>query len=254
MNSSLKSNCKQFTFQSYHISSFNNPSKLNHHAEYKLRMTSCYLDESMRCKRCFMKVRACLCQSVSNIFNHCPHISSQILIYTHFKEFGKSSNSGKLMNIGLNDNVETLLYGIKSDENTLLQRLSSSPSVILYPSVDSTPIEEYQDWYKHHTGNILLCVIDSTWSLSKAMVRLLPKHIPRVNINNLVTSPSLYLSRHQSKNTQKVSTVEATALALAALGEDKRVIDVFNNALMHSVDCSLVQAGKAAVYNSALRG
>jgi DTW domain-containing protein YfiP len=232
------------------------------HSSLALDCTKRELRVKSRCNKCFLHISMCICQVVEDVFastNWKP--AANIKIYMHYKEWGRSSNSGKLLSIGLPDRASTYIYGVREDQERLCQELSESPSVILYPSSQAVSIAEYKDLY--HTFNsdtdivdqaeskklLNVCVLDSTWSQCRTMHHSLPPHIPRVKVDDFVVRASQFLSRKQSTTPSKVSTVEAVALALHALGESHEVLEksIFA-ALRLSVDAGRQQGGKEPVY------
>ena len=81
------------------------------------------------------------------------------------------------------------------------------------------------------------------------MVRSLPnsKNVVRANLGALVTQPSLFLSRRQIA-ADKVSTIEALAMALSFIGEPSSVVDPFYKALKYQVDRARVLKGLDPTY------
>jgi len=218
-----------------------------------------------KCISCYLSSTMCICSQVKDFFSTIPsscHPKASIDVFMHYKEWGRASNTGKLLPIGLPDHSKIYMYGRKPDYELLVDKLTSSPSVILYPSDSSIPITDFQSLYNNNNNNnynhnydFNICVIDSTWSQSQAMDRCLPRHIPRVNINNFINSPSLFLNRRQvladdnpSNVGMKISTVEALALALKALDVDRRLVDGLYQALKLSVDATFRQNGKQTMY------
>jgi len=136
---------------------------------------------------------------------------------------------------------------------------SQTISLLLYPETSgetftSEPLSKFASAQK----NISLFVIDSTWPQSKRMNQKIPSHIKRVHIDNLVEGPSMFLIRKQNSGGgqvgTRVSTLEATALALRALGEsEENVVSPLFEALRLSVDACLHQTGKKKAYGNVMR-
>lgn len=182
-----------------------------------------------RCLQCFIFKAFCVCEPVRKIFQPITSKESTSLlsrinfdVLMHFKEWGRSSNTGKLLQVGLgSERCSTYIFGNTADETALISTLRSQPSLIIYPSSDSLPISHYKDMLLNAVEGpkpLHLCVVDSTWSQSSAMNRSLPDDIPRACIDlEYITGPSRFLNRKQSIHKHKVSTIEAVTLALFAL-------------------------------------
>ncbi len=132
--------------------------------------------EHKKCDQCFLTRRLCVCSKVQEIFAGFPSIKSHVSIFMHFKEWGRASNTGKVLLVGNRSHSSLYIYGRKDDERELIRRMCETPSLIVYPKKGiSRPIHEYNDWFKAHDGNVLICAIDSTWSQSEAMEKVLPR-------------------------------------------------------------------------------
>ena len=233
-----------------------------------------------KCLSCYLSSTMCICSQVKEFFSAIPisiHPKASIDVFMHYKEWGRASNTGKLLPIGLPNQSKIYMYGRKPDYELLVHKLTTTPSVILYPSDNSTSITDFRSLYHNNNNNnnpttnnndsnnnnnynnsyndFNICVIDSTWSQSQAMDRCLPPQIPRVNINDFINSPSLFLNRRQvladdnpSNVGMKISTIEALALALRALDVDRRLVDSLYQALKLSVDATFRQNGKQTIY------
>lgn len=225
---------------------------LYEHAEEVISKKKSDLLNNRKCYHCFMSSSLCICEEIKEMYASEDKIKSKILLYTHFKEWGRATNTGKLLNIGLPKSTSLYMYGVKNDENELFNELDRIPSIIVYPSPTAESISSYRDWFLNNR-EINICVIDSTWPLSHSMEKLLPIHIPRVKIDELVSQPSQFLSRKQSENKSKVSTIEALTIGLKSLGESETALNPFNQSLQFSVDAILTQNGKSPVYGNKIK-
>lgn len=208
------------------------------------------LIKGQRCDKCFLTKQFCICDAIKDIFKTSSgKILSTVAVLMHYKEWGRGSNTGKLISIG-DSKHPIFLFGNRSDEDKLIELLRSKPSLVLYPTKDSRPIHEYRHLFDENKGDVVLCAIDSTWSQSSAMEKIIPDDIPRVHVDMHVSGPSLFLNRRQSANKSKVSTIEAIAFALSSLGESPQACETLLTALQHSVDAVLRQGGKATAYGS----
>ncbi len=210
------------------------------------------LFEHNRCFNCFMTKGLCICSQTKAIYTRAKaKLKTNITVLMHCKEWGRASNTGKLMAIGMPETTSTVIFGSKSDEERMIKSFSDSPVLILYPSATSRPITEYKEWFQLQP-TVTLCVLDSTWTQSGALNKLLPENIPRVWIDDQVDGPSLFLNRKQSETKTKVSTIEAVALALSALGEDSDAVKPLYESLQLSVDAVLQLRGRDNAYGNRL--
>jgi DTW domain-containing protein YfiP len=223
------------------------------------------LIEKNRCSDCFMSKSMCVCERTRAIWAAAPRPRTNIALFYHYKEWGRASNTGKLLSIGLGaEKVKSFVYGNPADEAALNSLLTSRPSAILFPGTTSIPIHtvmaswsssrlESEESQTPKSAPSVLCILDATWTQAFALERVLSPLIPRVALDSLaVQRPSEFLSRRQSGPT-KVSSIEAAALALTELGEPLAVTDCIRRSLQLSVDSMLVQGGKSTAFNNDVR-
>ena len=219
-----------------------------------------------RCEACWLHSSMCLCGAVRRLWAGQQSLKTCVAVYFHYKEWGRSSNTGRLLSIGLGaENVSTFIYGNPRDEAALNDLLSNNPSCILFPSAASVPIDqlfpksgppprtipstgEEEGGDGKLVARRVLCVLDSTWNQASALDKSLSPSIPRGNINSLVDGPSNFLSRKQSLTATKISTIEAAALALQLLGEERDALDRIDLSLKMSVDVLKVQGGREPAF------
>jgi DTW domain-containing protein YfiP len=208
------------------------------------------LEATGKCINCFLPLQICICSRIRGVFeDNLSRPKARFEVFMHNKEWGRGSNTGKLLTVGLPQQSNMYIFGDKDSQTKLSQHLSDQPSLILYPSKSSEPISNYVDWYNQHS-TVNLCVLDSTWSQSLAMDRALPSHIPRVRVDDFVSGSSQFLNRKQSDVPGRVSTLEAVAIALQALGEPEAVIKPLYDALHISVDAMLRIRGHKTAYGN----
>jgi DTW domain-containing protein YfiP len=194
----------------------------------------------------------CICDRVESLFKGTTDANFNLFLYQHFKEFGRPSNTGKLLQIGLKNNTQMKIFGNMGDEHDMISNLSSTASFILSPGENSVPISRFQDRYRQVNGNVTIVLVDSTWSQTAAMLKILPQSIPRVHIDQLsIKEPSQFLSRKQTSET-KISTIEALALAIQALDPNSSVVPSLFEALRLSVDALNKQNGMVASYGNSI--
>lgn len=202
-----------------------------------------------RCVSCFLLNRFCICEKIKANFSSNSKPSAKIAVFMHYKEFGRASNTGKILSIGLKS--EIFIFG--KDNERLIDILSSTPSLILCPCPKSVSISNFQFLFQqesisHNNGRPVICVLDSTWSQSKAMNNSLPLMIPRVHINDYVIKKSEYLCRKQNINLNKISTIESVEMAISILEGNDSNVRAFQPSLRLSVDALFKQSGKPIPY------
>ena len=202
-----------------------------------------------------------------------PNVVDRVVVWTHHEEWGRVSNTGSLLPIGL-ERTDMLMKGLPEHDlimDGLLNRDDLTP-VVLWPGVggeaNSTTVSELQSRFVerkqcvnipdcgHSITNItsrglLLISIEGTWNTARKMANRLPSNVLRLDLGEEVasnfSSPAmnrgvLYNStystdipsstnrasllaplRHHGKGssqgkTENISTLEATIVALLALG------------------------------------
>ncbi len=199
-----------------------------------------------RCFSCYMCGPLCICSAVRDLFQSSrseqlvdsnsdgntnimySKVKSSIAVFMHYKEWGRASNTGKLVHIGEPHKSIVGIYGVEDSEKKILDFITTTPTIVLYPSANAQPISEYRRWYSS-TPNACLCVIDSTWTQSSAIDKIIPAHIPRVKVDEGVTAPSQYLNRKQSTNTTKVQSCN---MAMYVLQVYIAMIYTYENGIM----------------------
>lgn len=205
-------------------------------------------EEKGQCSRCFMTRSCCICRIIQD--SYIPKVKTKVVVFMHYKEFGRASNTGTLL--GLTLDAPVFIYGRGNDIEDLSSLLLSEKGVILYPSSDSLSISSLANSdQESNSGSIsTVCLIDSSWRQAPSMNRALSSAIPRINVDKLVAKKSEFISRKQHVNGDKISTIEAAILALQHLGEHKEGLDLLSSALRLRVDALKVQSGYDQVYGN----
>jgi DTW domain-containing protein YfiP len=178
--------------------------KLFEYTQSYMKEKLCKLQQSNRCTDCFMTKGLCICSQIKSLFaDSGDHFDANILLFMHHREWGRASNTGKLLQIGLPKKCTLTIYGVEEQQNKMIEKLINSKSVVLYPCKTSVPISNYKEWFSLN-DNANICILDATWPQSHSMEQCIPQHIPRVHINDCVDGPSLFLNRKQSKTVTKV--------------------------------------------------
>lgn len=208
---------------------------------------------SSKCNVCYLQKTCCICSRLTELKKSLPQqrLKCHVCLFTHYKEYGKASNTGKLLQIAFPGCVSTFIFGNAADDARLANKLAHENTFVLYPGKKSIPLRSVLDALnaenvdqnvkvsERNTSLVNLVVVDSTWTQSKAMYRWLSSlRLPstlsaalqqqqqhqqssfcfHVNVNSAVEDfgPSGYLNRRQVFPS-KSSTIESVAYALAAL-------------------------------------
>ena len=216
-----------------------------------------------RCERCFMTKTICVCRRIEELWEGQSRPRTRIAILYHYKEWGRASNTGKLLEIGLGPGiVQAFIFGNPAHEKALNDLLLSRPSAVLFPGPKSVPpqtvlaewgqLSESESPISATASAPVLCLLDGTWTQASSLDKVVDSRIPRLALDSLVSRPSDFLSRKQSSPT-RVSTIEAASLALAQLGEDEAVAECVSASLRLSVDAIRVQGGKDPAFDNVIR-
>jgi len=168
------------------------------------------------CPNCLRPQATCICSFVAPVRS-----TAQVLILQHPMEVANAKNSGRLLHMCLpGSRFET---GEQFDAIAAQRR-----AVLLYPdtpgdrSLGIAPPPAFDPSWR--AEDITMVVLDATWRKSRKMLYLNPQlqAMPRLPLRD--TPPSHYLIRKAHKPDQ-LSTLEATAYALAQLEGDEHKYD-----------------------------
>jgi len=168
------------------------------------------------CAACLRPSTTCICGFVMPVQS-----AADVLILQHPMEVANAKNSGRLLHMCLKGS--TLMVGEQFDVLPM-PRLA----VLLYPetpgdrSLGLAPPPPFDPAWR--AEELMLVVLDATWRKSRKMLYLNPQlqAMPRLPLRD--TPPSHYLIRKAHKPDQ-LSTLEATAYALAQLEGDEHKYD-----------------------------
>jgi DTW domain-containing protein YfiP len=168
------------------------------------------------CPNCLRPQATCICGWVAPVRS-----AAEVLILQHPMEVANAKNSGRLLHMCLPGS--RLEAGEQFDAIATQRR-----PVLLYPETPgdrslgiASPPAFDPSW---RAEQIALVVLDATWRKSRKMLYLSPElqAMPRLPLRD--TPPSHYLIRKAHKPDQ-LSTLEATAYALAQLEGDEHKYD-----------------------------
>ena len=160
------------------------------------------------CKKCWTFAPICVCHLFkqrgscgTNSDNRArlPQGVEKLIVWTHHDEYGRTSNTGSLLPLGLQQ-TEILMKGLLDHEqimNELLCRKDVTP-VVLWPDKQGKrasttianlkrKIEETSSNNSQNEGNdnggIVLISIEGTWNTARKMVNKLPPHVLRLDLS-----------------------------------------------------------------------
>jgi DTW domain-containing protein YfiP len=117
-----------------------------------LKKASSLVDrKAAKCVRCWLLPRDCLCDKLEPVQLGLPHHKYTVLL--HHKEFGRASNTGKLLHRSLmhgstvapdaEDQCSVLVLGIPSHDALLRERCNRYRSGVLFPGADSLSVAHF---------------------------------------------------------------------------------------------------------------
>ena len=173
-----------------------------------------------RCTRCYLQQTWCICAQIQPVT-----ISVDLLILRHWKECWRTSNTGRLAALAI-ENAKLLDYGGPGavlDDTPLLE----PGTFLLFPSLaeskglladatepPSTPLQALVD---SGTTPSKLVIVDASWSQARKLVRRIPalRDLPRVTFAPK-TKVTTRLRRPPFPGA--MATIEAISAAVGILG------------------------------------
>ena len=115
--------------------------------------------EDHRCTICWQCV--CICEAVVRLSLGVQLKHFKLTVLMHHKEWGKSTNTAKLLPIICQSNASIHVYPTEL-ETVTASLCSKAPALLLWPGPGSLPASELRTWVAQQTERIELCVIDGT--------------------------------------------------------------------------------------------
>lgn len=164
-----------------------------------------------RCGECALPRADCLCHETRRAANR-----TRVLVVMHWAESHRSSNTGRLVRLALEDAEVALRASPRVGPASICLRAEEAPAVVLYPSDDAVPIAE---WARVHGIPRTLVVPDGTWTQGRKCVYREPAlaRLPAVTVGDGDEVARYKLRRPPRLG--RFGTAEAVALALAALND-----------------------------------
>ena len=164
-----------------------------------------------RCLRCFLRAPRCLCAGLPRIATR-----TRVLILRHMMERWKPSNSARLVALALS-NARLADHGASdnlAELDDFMSEVEAPDTWLLWP-----------DGERAAPGCRRLVVVDGSWSQARRMVQRIPqlRALPRLSVAGSIGRGER-LRRAPAEGA--LSTAEAVAAALAALGEDDAALEL----------------------------
>jgi len=211
------------------------------------------------CRGCFLKQHCCVCSRWNK--GYTP--STRVIVHMHHAEWGRGSNTGIILAESLRG-CEVLIKGHKEHDNTLQDILQDPGNLVamLWPGGGALEPGQLVERVAQHPGKrLVVIVIDATWKAATNMAHRLPGGVCKVvmppgaslfaeGYSVSLLSP-IRMYRGSFEESGRVSTLEAVAALLCALGEPTEIRDGLLQNLKVKVDSMLVQKGLPTVYGTA---
>ena len=193
-----------------------------------------------RCSHCWLKSSYCICAHLP------PKVATSVdvRVIAHGKEFGNCNNTAKLLPLML-EGASMLFH--PAETAGLFEGLDSA-HLLLWPGPSSVPAASVREWLAAQPGRVTLNVLDGTWNQAKGLARRVPPSVVRVNVDDLVSEPSLFRTLRYHPTLERVCTAEAVALALRGLGQPADELAPLFAALRMQVDAASGLLGRRAVF------
>lgn len=160
------------------------------------------------CEQCHYPINTCVCKHIKNI-----SVPLNVIIIQHPKEATHAKNTARLVTmcipsacVVLSDNADAM--------HTLAQSSCKQTTALIYPSENSTALEDLPRTQKQHYRTLIL--IDGSWKQAFGIVKRSPwlQTLPSYHFSN--ATPSQYAIRHTSLP-NALSTLEAAAHSISCI-------------------------------------
>jgi DTW domain-containing protein YfiP len=177
--------------------------KLKHQLICQSRYT--HLRNPFVCKKCWTHLPICVC-SLFESKSPLPKGVRGVYVWTHHEEWGRTSNTGSLLPLGL-EKTQMLMKGLSEhDEIFQTEVLDNNESaekhvipVVLWPGKGgdnkTVSLSELKDMIrtdhdrigKMTTKEVVIVSIEGTWNNGRKMASKLPSHILRLDVGEEIT-------------------------------------------------------------------
>uniref|UniRef100_A0A6B2LBG9 tRNA-uridine aminocarboxypropyltransferase n=1 Tax=Arcella intermedia TaxID=1963864 RepID=A0A6B2LBG9_9EUKA len=212
-----------------------------------------YLKNSKFCPDCWLLKDFCSCflgkESKIQITNH-------VWIYMHYREYGRSTNTGLTMYQILGEHASLVMYGNLEEEKKMIDTINSQQqnTFVLFPSSDSITFEEYKNQRnsaidpekqkEEQNTSYNIIILDATWKQAKAMLRHLPTGITRIKLGTLKTTIS---KLRKQTSPDRVTSAEATVQLLEEMKESPEAVAQIWDCIEKRIDHADRQSGRISL-------
>lgn len=169
------------------------------------------IQTAARCGRCYLQPPFCICPALLR-----GRAAVPVRVIRHFRERGKLSNSGRLVELVL-DNAQVIDFG---ERDVALDAAAAAPpgSWLVFPAGSADATDAPQAPQQPREAPAALVLLDGTWGQARRMSHRIPglAALPRLALPPPRPGVVRLRRPHQP---WAVSTIEATALALEAIGD-----------------------------------
>jgi len=159
------------------------------------------------CQKCWTFEPLCVCHAFDQNKAPLPMGIEQVIVWTNHNEWGRTSNTGSLLPLGLN-NTTILMKGLEEHEQVMRMFLARDDLVpiVLWPgstgeNIASISLEELrvelnvakkvsisekegEHMQEMACKSLLLIALEGTWNDARRMVNRLPKDVLRLDISD----------------------------------------------------------------------
>ena len=172
-----------------------------------------------KCQECLQVLKFCVCNVVSPVMT-----DTRVLVIMHYREFDKSSNTGRLVKYGLK-NSEIRVHGFNDNRLETGDLINNGyRKLFLFPRADAKVITP--NMIKNETEPVMLIIPDGNWRQAARMYT----RIGRKNNFECVKLPPGLPAEYQLRSNafpERLNTFEAIIRAMGMI-EGKEVEDRLN--------------------------
>ncbi len=191
-----------------------------------------------RCRRCHVHANLCVCSFIPE-----PRLETRtrLVVFIHFKEDRKPTNSGRLATECLT-NTEVIVRGHEDSPTPPFVAPEGTRPLLLFPSEDAVPLTEFAS----STSPITLIVPDGTWRQASKVRMRVPglRNVQCVTLPKDTQAPTTYRLRAETRE-KGLATMEAIARAFGIL-EGPEVEQAMERVFRAMVERTLWSRGEIA--------
>jgi len=189
------------------------------------------------CAHCLRPTKTCICHLACDIHNQV-----EVLILQHPLEQKQTKGTARLLQLCLKHSQ--IVVGEQFDDEQLKSLLGGNrQNLLLYPAGHDERSPTPEALAINPPNQLRLVVIDGTWRKSRKMLHLNPRlsQLPRLALED--ATPGEYRIR-KAQASHQLSTLEATAAALAALEHNDNRYVPLKTAFSAFIEQQITQMGR----------